>query len=137
MEVDHRKVNRPEQAVILCGGLGTRMRPYTNTMPKPMVTCNGKPFLWHLLHQLHEKGVCRFFLLTGYRAEQIEEYFKNGSEWDWQIQYYQGPVEWDTGKRIWEVQEELDDRFYFYILTILFLFQWIRFLLFMKKMDHL
>jgi len=111
MEVDHRKVNRPEQAVILCGGLGTRMRPYTNTMPKPMVTCNGKPFLWHLLHQLHENGVCRFFLLTGYRAEQIEEYFKNGSEWDWQIQYYQGPVEWDTGKRIWEAKDKLDDRF--------------------------
>jgi mannose-1-phosphate guanylyltransferase len=111
MEVDHRKVNRPEQAVILCGGLGTRMRPYTNTMPKPMVTCNGKPFLWHLLHQLHENGVCRFFLLTGYRAEQIEEYFKNGSEWDWQIQYY--------------------------ILTILFLFQWIKFLLSMKEIDQL
>ncbi len=111
MEVALCKVNRPEQAVILCGGLGIRMRPYTNTLPKPMVPCNGMPFLWYLLKQLQDKGIRRFVLLTGYRAEQIELYFKDGSEWDWMIQYSQGPVEWDTGKRIWEAQEELDDRF--------------------------
>ena len=104
-------MNRPEQAVILCGGLGTRMRPYTNTMPKPMVPCNGMPFLWHLLQQLQDKGIRRFFLLTGYRAEQIEEYFKDGSEWGWQIEYSRGTVEWDTGKRIWEAQEKIDNRF--------------------------
>ena len=78
MEVAHIKVNHPDQAVILCGGLGTRMRPYTNTMPKPMILCNGKPFLWHLLQQLQEKNIRRFVLLTGYLAEQIEEYFKDG-----------------------------------------------------------
>jgi histidinol-phosphate phosphatase family protein len=111
MEVVRCKVKRPEQAVILCGGLGTRMRPYTNTMPKPMVPCNGKPFLRHLMLQLQENSIHRFVLLTGYRSEQIEEYFKDGSEWGLQIQYSQGPVEWATGKRIWEAQEKFDDRF--------------------------
>jgi histidinol-phosphate phosphatase family protein len=104
-------MNRPKQAVVLCGGLGTRMRPYTNTTPKPMVLCNGKPFLWHLLNQLWEQGISRFLLLTGYLAEQIEEYFKDGGEWCWEVEYFQGPVEWDTGKRIWEAQKNFDERF--------------------------
>ena len=104
-------MSKPEQAVILCGGLGTRLRPYTERMPKPMIPCNDKPFLWYLLQQMEEQGIKRFILLTGFLAEQIEEYFKDGSAWGWQIQYSQGPVEWDTGKRIWEAKEKLEDRF--------------------------
>ena len=104
-------MNKPEQAVILCGGLGTRLRPHTDHLPKPMIPCNGKPFLWYLLQQMEEQGIKRFILLTGYLAEKIEEYFKDGSEWGWHIQYSQGPAEWDTGKRIWEAKEKLDDRF--------------------------
>jgi len=104
-------MKKPSQAAILCGGLGSRLRPYTDQMPKPMIPCNGKPFLWYLLHQLAEQGVNRFVLLTGYLAEQIENYFGNGAEWNWEIQYSVGPVEWDTGKRIWEAREQLDDPF--------------------------
>ena len=100
-----------EQAVILCGGLGTRLHPYTNHMPKPLIHCNGKPFLWHLLNQLHEQGIKRYVLLTGYLAEKIENYFGDGSSWGWQIQYSEGPVEWDTGKRIWEARQKLDNQF--------------------------
>jgi histidinol-phosphate phosphatase family protein len=104
-------MNPPGQAVILCGGLGTRLRPYTEQMPKPMIPCNSKPFLWHLLQQVHEQGVKRFILLTGYLSKQIEDYFGDGRSWGWKIQYSQGPVEWDTGKRIWEAKEKLEDRF--------------------------
>jgi histidinol-phosphate phosphatase family protein len=104
-------MNKPEQAVILCGGLGTRLRPHTDHLPKPMIPCSGIPFLWYLLQQMEEQGIKRFILLTGYLAEKIEEYFKDGSEWGWHIQYSQGPAEWDTGKRIWEAKEKLDDRF--------------------------
>ena len=111
MDGDDRKMNRPDQAVILCGGLGTRLRPHTDHLPKPMILCNGKPFLWYLLQQMEEQGIKRFILLTGYLAGKIEECFKDGSAWGWQIQYSQGPVEWDTGKRIWEAKEKLDDRF--------------------------
>lgn len=102
---------KPNQAVILCGGLGTRLRPYTSEVPKPMILCNGKPFLWHLLQQLAEQGIERFILLTGYLGEKINNHFGDGSQWGWQIEYSQGPVEWDTGKRIWEVKDKLDDRF--------------------------
>ena len=62
-------MNSPHQAVILCGGIGTRLRPYTNDNPKPMILCNGKPFIWFLLQQLHEQGISKFVLLTGYLGE--------------------------------------------------------------------
>jgi len=61
-------MTRPEQAVIFCGGLGTRLRPLTNSLPKPMVSVNGKPFLEHLLLQLSDQGLKRFFCFDDYRT---------------------------------------------------------------------
>ena len=104
-------MNRPKQAVVLCGGRGTRLRPYTDHMPKPMVSCNKKPFLWHLLQQISDQGIREFVLLTGYLGGNIENYFGDGSKWGWDIHYSNGPVDWDTGKRIWEARLKLDDRF--------------------------
>jgi len=101
----------PKQAVFLCGGLGTRLKPLTDQMPKPMVDVNGKPFLWHLLEQLAVKGIKRFLLLTGYLGQTIGEYFGNGETWGWQIAYGHGPSEWDTGRRLWEARELLDSEF--------------------------
>lgn len=111
MEMDEADLNKPQLATILCGGLGTRMHPYTKTLPKPMIPCSGKPFLFHLLRQLSELGINRFLLLIGYLGEKIEEYFGDGKEWGWEIHYSKGPADWKTGKRIWEARDKLDDRF--------------------------
>lgn len=100
-----------QQAVILCGGLGTRLRPITDTMPKPMVPVNGKPFLYYLLDQLSGQGIKRFVLLTGYLGEQILTYFGDGSTWGWEITYSSGPTDWDTGRRIWEAKDLFDFKF--------------------------
>jgi len=100
-----------QQAVILCGGLGTRLRPLTDNLPKPMVQVNDKPFLHHLLMQLSEQGIARFALLTGYLGETIHEYFGDGSRWGWSIRYSHGPAEWDTGRRIWEARGLFDTQF--------------------------
>ena len=104
-------MNRPLQAVILCGGKGTRLLPYTSKIPKPMAPCNDKPFLWYLLSQLNEQGISHFVLLTGYLSEKIESYFEDGSSFGWQISYSKGPVEWKTGKRLWAAKEKLDETF--------------------------
>jgi NDP-sugar pyrophosphorylase family protein len=64
-----------EQAVILAGGLGTRMRPMTEQVPKPMLPVNGKPFLYHQLRLVESRGFRRVLLLVGYLGEQIERYF--------------------------------------------------------------
>lgn len=101
----------PQQAVILCGGLGGRLRPFTDSMPKPMVPVNGRPFLEHLLEQLAARGIRRFLLLTGYLGEQIRGHFRDGSSRDWEVEYSHGPVEWATGRRLWEARQKLEPRF--------------------------
>jgi len=103
--------SKPQQAVILCGGLGTRLRPLTNDLPKPMAPVNGEPFLLHLMRQLAEQGVARFVLLTGYLSEKIEAYFGDGTTFGWEIAYSVGPIEWDTGRRIWEARAQYDSQF--------------------------
>ena len=100
-----------KQAVILCGGLGTRLRPLTNNLPKPMVMVNGKPFLYYLLEQLAAQGIRDFLLLTGYLGEIVSEYFGDGSQYGWSITYSLGPTEWDTGRRIWEARTLLNEQF--------------------------
>jgi len=104
-------MSQPQQAVILCGGMGTRLRPLTDAMPKPMVPVNGRPFLEHLIRQIIAHGIRRILLLTGYRGEMIREYFGAGENLHVEICYFHGPAEWDTGRRIWEAREQLDSRF--------------------------
>ena len=74
-------------AAILVGGKGTRLRPLTFLVPKPMVTIKGKPFLWHLLSRLSGSGIRSFVLLTGYKKQAVRGYFEDGLEWGWQISY--------------------------------------------------
>ena len=101
----------PDQAAILCGGLGNRLRPITEKIPKPMVPINGVPFLEYLLLQLKENGIMDFVLMTGYRGDQIEEYFGDGSKIGINIQYSQGPAEWETGRRLYRAKNLLKDVF--------------------------
>jgi len=101
----------PQQAVIFCGGLGSRLRPLTETLPKPMAPVLDKPFLEYLLVQLEGQSIKRFVLLTGYLGEIIQEYFGDGSKWGWTIEYSHGPEEWDTSRRLWETRSKLDDKF--------------------------
>ena len=74
-------LQRPKQAVILAGGRGTRLRPLTDTRPKPMVEFHGKPFLEYLVDMLREQGFARVLLLLGYLPDVIQDYFGDGSRW--------------------------------------------------------
>jgi len=67
------------KAVLLAGGLGTRMREETEFRPKPMVEIGGKPVLWHLMKFFSAFGITDFVVCTGYKGEQIKEYFLNYS----------------------------------------------------------
>lgn len=104
-------MNSVSQAAILCGGLGTRLRPHTDLLPKPMIAVNGRPFLEFLVEQLREQGIRHIVLLTGYRGQQIEEYFGDGKRFGLDISYSRGPAEWETGRRIWQAREQLQPRF--------------------------
>jgi NDP-sugar pyrophosphorylase family protein len=80
------------QAVILAGGPGTRLRPMTEAIPKPMVPVNGKPFLEYEIGLLQESGIGEFVLCIGYLGETIQNYFGNGHRLGVRIRYsYDGP----------------------------------------------
>ena len=65
------------KAVILAGGLGTRLSEETSLKPKPMVEIGGKPILWHIMKQYSAHGVNDFIICCGYKGYVIKEYFAN------------------------------------------------------------
>ena len=78
---------RPNLAVIMAGGLGTRLGPLTRECPKPMLRVGGRPILETILLNLAEYGISRAYLAVNYRAEMIEEYFGDGSGIGMEINY--------------------------------------------------
>ena len=65
------------KAVLLAGGLGTRMREETEFRPKPMVEVGGRPVLWHIMKVLGAQGITDFVICAGYKSEYIKNYFYN------------------------------------------------------------
>jgi len=65
------------KAVLLAGGLGTRMREETEFRPKPMVEIGGRPVLWHIMKMLGQQQLTDFVICTGYKSEFIKNYFSN------------------------------------------------------------
>ena len=65
------------KVVVLCGGLGTRLREETEFRPKPMVEIGGRPILWHIMKTYAHCGFREFVLCLGYRGNTIKEYFLN------------------------------------------------------------
>ncbi len=74
-------------ALILAGGKGERLRPYTEDRPKPMVPVNGTPIIEHQIRWLASHGVDHFVLLCGYLHQVIQEYFGDGARWGVSIEY--------------------------------------------------
>lgn len=75
------------QAILLCGGMGTRLRSVVSDRPKPMADICGKPFLQYLLEMLRDKGITEVIFALGYMGEMIEEYFQDGSASGLKIAY--------------------------------------------------
>ena len=65
------------KVVILCGGLGTRLREETEYRPKPMVPVGGRPILWHIMKLYAQRGFNEFILCLGYKGDVIKDYFRN------------------------------------------------------------
>lgn len=99
------------QAVILAGGLGTRLRPLTFTTPKPMILFWGKPFLQYIVELLKANGITQVVLLVGYLHQQVEDYFGDGKKFGIKIIYSQSPVEADTGTRIMYASSLFKEKF--------------------------
>src|SRR6266852_367537 len=80
-------MENPMQAVILAGGKGTRLSPFTKVFPKPLVPVGEKPILDIIIRQLRQFGFQRVTLAVGYMAEMIQTYIRNGEQYGIEIDY--------------------------------------------------
>lgn len=83
------------QVVILCGGLGSRLRPLTSVLPKPLVSVAGRPILWHTMNHYANHGFKNFTLCLGYNGDLIKDYFlyEQLRSMDLRIRLPQGPLQ--------------------------------------------
>lgn len=78
---------RPNLLVIMAGGQGNRLRPYSEECPKPLLRVGGKPMLEHIIERAHAEGFQRFRLAIHYLGHMIEDYFGDGRRWGVKIDY--------------------------------------------------
>ncbi len=123
------------KVVIFCGGLGLRLRDYSETIPKPMVPVGPYPILWHIMRYYAHHGHTEFILCLGYKAESIKRYFVDFDEYltndftlagagqtpelfsrdmhDWRITFVDTGLSANIGQRLKKVQPYLAGDDYF------------------------
>lgn len=106
------KDKNKKQVVILAGGLGTRLRPITEKIPKPMVAVAEQPFLHWQIQELKRQGYTRILLLIAYLGEKILEHFGDGREWGVEVHYCKEPEPLGTGGALLFARHLLDEEFF-------------------------
>ena len=99
------------QAVILVGGKGERLRPLTESCPKPLLRVGNKPLLQHILEYLCKYGFKEIILCIGYLGNQIKDYFKDGSKYGVKIIYSSEKMPLGTGGPIKKVEKYINRTF--------------------------
>ena len=96
------------KAVILAGGLGTRMSEETHLKPKPMIKIGGKPIIWHIMKRYSTYGIKEFIICSGYLSNVIEEYFKKKIE-NWQVNVVNTGNDTMTGGRLKRIEKYIEN----------------------------
>lgn len=99
------------KAVILAGGIGTRLRPLTYTRPKVMLPIANKPILFYIIDSLSKQGFNEIILTTSYADEQISEYFGDGSDFNVKIIYSREEIPLGTAGGVRKARKYLDETF--------------------------
>jgi len=105
------------KAVILAGGKGTRFRPYSFTIPKPLMPIGEDPIMLHLINQFKESGVDEFLVALGYQAELVKAYFGDGSRFGVSIRYYQEETPLGTAGPVSLMAGEFAEDEYFFLVN--------------------
>lgn len=98
------------KAVILAGGEGTRLRPLSYVIPKPLLPVGTKPILEIIIERLRDHGFADIILNTGYKAELIEAYFRDGNGLNVKITYWQEDKPWGTAGPVKLIEHLLDSQ---------------------------
>ncbi len=99
------------QALILVGGEGTRLRPLTSNLPKPVVPLAGQPFMWYMLQWLRSHGVDDVVLSCGFLAGGVREVLGDGSALGIRLRYVEEPKPLGTGGALKYAEDLLQERF--------------------------
>ena len=99
------------KAVIMAGGFGTRLRPLTNNIPKPMVSVANKPMMEHIIDLLRKHGLTDIMALLYFQAEEIRNYFGDGSKFGVKIEYVLQQEDWGTAGSVKSAEKFLDKSF--------------------------
>jgi dTDP-glucose pyrophosphorylase len=83
--IEKKKFNNP--VFLMAGGFGKRLAPLTNNTPKPLLKVGNKPILENIINQFIDAGFHNFYISTHYKAEMVQEYFGDGSDWNVSIKY--------------------------------------------------
>lgn len=101
---------RKENPVLLMvGGLGTRLRPLTNDLPKPLLPVGGVPILEHIVKHLKSQGFYKFIFAVNYKKEMIMDYFGDGTKLNVEIRYLKEEKRMGTAGPLSLIEEELEE----------------------------
>ena len=97
------------KVVLFCGGLGTRLREFSETIPKPLATIGSRPILWHLMRYYAHFGHTHFVLCLGYRGDLIQEFVRRdeGIDRSWTVECVETGPEASLGDRLRAVEPSL------------------------------
>ena len=99
------------KAVILAGGLGTRLRPYTKSLPKPMLPLGGKPILEYEIECARKNGIKEIVLCVSYLRNKIEDYFGDGNKFGVKIEYAVSKKPLATAGQLKTAEKFINDTF--------------------------
>lgn len=109
--------NESPKAVILAGGLGTRLHPFTFTIPKPLLPVGKDPIILHLVNRFKQSNVKNFLLAIGYQAELIKAYFGDGQKFNIGVKYFEETKPLGTAGPLALMKEEFSDDEYFFLIN--------------------
>lgn len=103
------------QALLLAGGLGTRLQSVVNDRPKPMALIEDKPFLEYLINELKSNGITEVIFLVGYMGKMVEDYFGDGKDFGINIKYSYEQEQLGTAGAIKNADKLITDDYFFVI----------------------
>lgn len=103
------KKSRNNAVLLMAGGLGTRLRPLTEKIPKPLLKVGSMPILETILTSFIENGFSNFFISVNYKSEMIESYFGDGSRWDVSIEYLHEKKRLGTAGALYLLPKDLQE----------------------------
>lgn len=105
-------INKIKKAIVLVGGEGTRLRPYTYELPKVLLPIHGKPMVQHVLELLKSHGVTEIYLAIYYKGDKVREYFGDGSRFGLNIRYIEEKTPLGTAGPLRLAKKYLDETFF-------------------------